>query len=563
MNWLIKSLIGLLLIGCNVLSCGGNKKNDNSKLGILALIATRTSGGSEDTTNDGLYQELSVTSGTSVTATYNATTSSIQGVSSAITTGTDNETKVEVSVVDSDGQEQTYLRNGDGSLTVNFTPTKTGTYRINFKNNSDKVVSLNNSGTTGGTINGSVASSNSKAKFKDIFLKAYVGFSPQCAQLNSSGSGNNTFTAASGSYFVQPFVFLGKVGSGKRVTEITTATITVSFGGKTLTLKRLSDMDVTMYNQPNNPSNSIPDSDTTNKIKYVKSFYQGFFGGAGEMYTLDTFNKSKGASCNTADTFALGATNPGQSTVTLKIVDTTNGLNEEFKIRPSATDSYLNFYTNSGTAFSNYDTCGYNNTTGEPYNYSTSASTCPKSFSSIDPPYGQLNSSLANDLSFPTRAFLFGYSTPKTYYSSLITNSTALSNGSLKSITIDGCLNNGGLASVQLSTTKKTYLPLKEFNVQKGDVIQLGTKLGSYTNLGNFYQGNVDLSGSVDLPVCIPSGGQSCPTYKTITINSKKCRVKVDSGIAIGNVSATWSSSSNNFIYPDSVGGGLSGVISE
>ena len=48
--------------------------------------------------------------------------------------------------------EQTYLRNGDGSLSVNFTPSKTGTYRINFKNNSDRPISLVNSGTTGGTV---------------------------------------------------------------------------------------------------------------------------------------------------------------------------------------------------------------------------------------------------------------------------------------------------------------------------------------------------------------------------------------------------------------------------
>lgn len=562
MNFIKLSFILFLIVGCGLFKTDDKDKKQNNNLLIVALASLNRAGISEDTTNDGFFQEVNLTSGTAFSANYNGVASSIQEYK-ALATGTDNETKLEISITDADGIEQTYQRNADGNITVNFTPSKTGTYRINFKNNADKAVSLNNSSTTGGTITSGVQNSNSSAKHKNIFFKAYIGFSPQCAQLNATGSGTNTFTATSGSYFVQPIVFLGKVESRKKVSEITTAKITISFGGKTLTLKKLSEMDVNAYNNPNNPNNSIPDSDLANKQKYVKTFYQGFFGGAGELYTLDTFNKSKGASCNVADTFALGATNPGQSIVTLAIEDSTNGINESFKIRPSATDSSLTFYSNSGTQFNNFDTCTYNSTTGEPFNSTVGSGACPKNFSSVDPPYGLLNQNLVADQSNPTRSFLYGYSIPKVYYNTIISNQVALNSGSMKSITIDSCLNNGGLSSVQLSTTKKTYLPFKEFNVTKGDVVQLGTKLGAYTRLNNFYQGNADLSGSVEVPVCIPSGSNACASFKTITVTSNKCRVKVDSGIAVGNVSATWNSSSNNFIYPDSVGSSLSGVISE
>ena len=87
-----------------------------------------------------------------------------------------------------------------------------------------------------------------------------------------------------------------------------------------------------------------------------------------------------------------------------------------------------------------------------------------------------------------------------------------------------------------------------------------------WSHLKNFYQGNADLSGSVDVPVCLPSNGQACPNFKTITINTTKCKVKVDSGVIVGAFSSspTWTSGDNNyFIYPDNLGGGLSARITE
>lgn len=547
-------IIGIgFLLNCNLFS---KKKEDDNKLGILAYLATRTSA-SEDTTNDGIYQDFSVTSGTTVNATYNASALSVQDLNLAITSGTDNNTKVEVSVVDPDGLEQSYFRNGDGAMTVNFTPTKTGTYRVNFKNNSERSVSINNSSVSGGTATSSAGRSNTNAKFKDIFLKAYVGLSTRCNTFNTQ------VTAASGSFYVQPIVFLGKIGTGKKVSDITTATIKLAYGGTTLTLQRLDDMNANLYDNPNNPSNSIPSSDKANKIKYIKSYYQSLFGAAGELYTIgDTFNKSTGSTCSSASTLPLGTSNFGNSVITMTLVDSANGINESFKIRPvvNAIDFSQYFKKSDGTAFNDFSTCSYDKTTG-------SSASCAKTFSLTDPPYVQLSSqALDTSVSAPTRLLFFGANYPKSYYTQLISNSVALSNGSMKSITIDGCLNNGGLNSVKLSATDKVYLPLREFNLAKDDISQLKFQPGTYTHLKDFYQGNADLSGSVDLPVCIPSTTQECPTYKTITVNSSKCRVKVDSGITVGAFSSspTWTTADTNYLlYPDNLGGGLSARITE
>ena len=66
-------------------------------------------------------------------------------------------------------------------------------------------------------------------------------------------------------------------------------------------------MNTNLYDNPNNPSNSIPSSDKANKIKYIKSYYQSLFGAAGELYTIgDTFNKSTGSTCSKQAHFLLG-----------------------------------------------------------------------------------------------------------------------------------------------------------------------------------------------------------------------------------------------------------------
>jgi hypothetical protein len=142
--------------------------------------------------------------------------------------------------------------------------------------------------------------------------------------------------------------------SNKKVTDISTATIKISYGATSITLQRLDEMNTNLYDNPNNPSNSIPSSDKTNKIKYIKSYYQSLFGAAGELYTIgDTFNKSTGSTCSTASTLPLGTSNFGNSIVTLSIVDSTNGVDESIKIRPvaSSIDFGQFFKKADGTTF--------------------------------------------------------------------------------------------------------------------------------------------------------------------------------------------------------------------
>ena len=75
-----------------------------------------------------------------------------------------------------------------------------------------------------------------------------------------------------------------------------------------------------------------------------------------------------------------------------------------------------------------------------------------------------------------------------------------------------------GLMGVKLSATEKIYIPLREFNLVKEDISQLKYIPGTYSHLKEFYQGNADLSGSVDLPVCIPS--ESGMSYLTRLLQS-------------------------------------------
>ncbi|MDZ4724617.1 MAG: hypothetical protein SH817_00565 [Leptospira sp.] len=542
----------LLNMACGIFD---KKENDDDLLKLLILgILSNTA----TSTNDGSFIEMDVTSGNSVTSNYNATAStSVQNNMRALATGTDNQTKVEVSVVDPDGMEQSYLRNGDGSLSVAFTPSKSGRYRINFKNNSDTNVNINHSSTTGSTVSGNVSNANQSAQFGSIFLKGYVGFSTRCNTFSSS------VTASTGNFFVQPIIFLGKIGSDKKVTDISSATIKISYNNKSITLQRLDEMNTNLYDNPNNPSNSIPSSDKTNKLKYVKSYYQSLFGAAGELYTIgDTFNKSTGTVCSSESTLPLGTSNFGNSIVTLSINDTALGINESFNIRPvtNGTDFGQYFKKSDGTSFSDFSTCSYNTTTG-------SSDACAKTFSLKDPPYLQLTSFTPETaVNAPTRLLFFGANLQKTFLTKLIENSSALTNGTMTSLTIDGCLNNGGINAVKIAASEKVYLPLKEFNLSIGDISKLKYIPGSYTHLKKFYQGNADLSGQVDLPVCIPANGQSCPSFKTISIKSEKCKVKVDSGIIVGAFSSSpsWTSGENNyFIYPDNLGGGLSARIVE
>ncbi|MCE9500033.1 MAG: hypothetical protein K8R21_05995 [Leptospira sp.] len=545
-RFLTFAILAALLFGSSNCFLFEKKKDNKNNLALLAILAAGS--GSSSNAGSVIYQDVNVTAGVPFTAIYNANSARyLEGSSFALATGTENQTKIEVSVQDDKGIEKNYRRNPDGSIVVSFTPEKTGTHRIAFKNNSEKNVSFKASGASGGTLVGDAKDSNDTAKFKNIALKAYVGFSRQCKTLSSS------VTASNGDFFVQPLVFLGKVDGEKKVTDITTAVITLSFGGKTLTLSRLADLPVSAYDNPNNPSNSIPSSDKTNKLKFVKTFYQGYFAAAGEFYTLNTFSKSTGADCSTSNTFSLGESDPGSQVVTMKIVDAANGLDETFTIKPSVSASF-SIYTKADTKLTSWTQCTYNKVTGEYSTYNVQGENVCKEFSLSDPPYLKLDSQVASQTSAPTRILYYGYSNPKDYYTQLIKNAPDIAGDKNPTLTLTGCLNNGGINGVSMSTTDKMYIPLREFNSQGADVIQLSSRPGSFTSLKDFYQGNVNVSGSINVPSCVPQNGQECPVYKTVKIDIKKCNYKADSSISVGALN-------DSFIYPDSFS--FSGVITE
>jgi hypothetical protein len=141
----------------------------------------------------------------------------------------------------------------------------------------------------------------------------------------------------------------------------------------------------------------------------------------------------------------------------------------------------------------------------------------------------------------PTRIMFYGYSQPKSTISTLASNAANFTAGKGGTINVPGCLNNGGLTAVPIST-QKTYIPLPEFNAGAGDVIALNHKSGTYTALTDYYQGNVQTAGQITMPTCVPTNG-AC-NWQMVPFNSGKCSIESDSGISTISVG-------NDFIYPE------------
>jgi hypothetical protein len=93
-------------------------------------------------------------------------------------------------------------------------------------------------------------------------------------------------------------------------------------------------------------------------------------------------------------------------------------------------------------------------------------------------------------------------------------------------------------------TKGKSTMPLAEFNAKKDDIINLARRPGSYAALTDFYQGNIDASGTIRYPACFPKDGDSCHYFKVIDLTVKSCKIKADSSI-------TTTSVSDSFIYPE------------
>ncbi|HYX37800.1 MAG TPA: emp24/gp25L/p24 family protein [Oligoflexus sp.] len=456
-----------------------------------------------------------------------------------------NEQAFEVSVVNAAGEEKVYTRQAAGESGVSFTAEEEGAYTVLIKNNSSTdaemvVTEASGVATDEGLIN---ATSAGTGTHKDIVLKAVITFARQCKVYVNNGASTQTYTAPEGSYYIQPFVFLGQVNSEtKQVTPISTAQITVSSGTTSMTLKKLADFDLGVFREHGALTKD-------QHVVYTRNFYSGYFGAAGELYTTDTFRF--GGDCASAPTFAA-PTDVGTADIQLRIQDASlsPALDASHPIRPTISTAFT-MYEKEGQKLDNWDPCTYDAFTAIPYNYNDATQPCRK-LSILDAPYITLDYLLPSEASAdsltkasdPTRILFYGHSFARSFKKAIIDNQEAL-RGDLSTLSLDRCVNNGGMHAVPLGVNK-TYLPLGEFNTQSGDLIQLARKTGSYTALTDFYQGNVSLDGSVDYAACIPNSGtqSSCDEYKVIAVEVTGCRIKADSGISASSIS-------DSFIYPE------------
>lgn len=404
------AMLALLAVGSG--GCGtwvGNpntkKDDDPSKNG--AMVASL---------GDVILQKVNAKSGSSLSFKFNLSNTSLllgedaQGNGGDGTlglAGTDFEqsstsvSAFEISVYDQNGKELKYSRSDAAGASTTVTTEGDGDFYVGIKSNASQAVTVGNVDVTGAESANAPekASDRAGAKFKSIALKAVVSFARTCRQTSADGNSSTDYKAGTNEYFVQPFVFLGKVSDDKKVSPISTATIKIKLGSAELSLKKLADIN---YDNFREYSALTKDQ----HVVFTRNFYQGYFGGAGEMYTVEYFNKGKKGGCESATKFALGS-DPGTKELDMTVVDPDNGLNETFKIRPNLQPA-LSIYLGDGSKLSDYTQCTYNRASGEPTTYNGSATAC-KEFSAKTPPYVTLDYKLPSEtgegskVSDPTR----------------------------------------------------------------------------------------------------------------------------------------------------------------
>lgn len=461
----------------------------------------------------------------------------------------ESEGNFEVSIVNNEGVEKVYSRISGDKSESEFVPSEDGEILIAVKNNSKDEVVFDPSQIEGGSVLEVENASTAVGAHKDIALKSVVVFARNCKQQKVDGSGVDVFNAPAGEYYVQPFVFLGKVKSDKSVERIESATLKVTAGDKAVELKTLSALSLANFKEHSSLSKE-------EHIEYTRAFYQSYLGGAGELYTVDTFQKK--GDCKNAVTLPIDA-DPAKSQLALEIVDESLAIDESIKLRPSVSTAF-SMYETEGVKLQDYTQCTYNRLTAEPMTYNGEAGVC-KEFSFSKPPYvtldylmpSQIKSNNLSPESDPTRILYYGVSSPKTWLKTIVENSAEFASGKTSDINLEGCMYNGGLVSLPISS-EQTTLPLREFNAKEDDVIMLSQRTGSHTALLDFYQGNVVLSGKVKVPTCIPSKTESCAAFKLLTVSYGNCEYKADSGVSVTSIS-------DDFIFPDAFR--MSGVVKE
>lgn len=517
-----KILLLLPLLGCGSWAGNGDRDKDKEDADRTLLAG------------DVLYHKLKVPAGGSLTASYTH-------VSTALRLSGDAQS-FEVSVIAPDGKEIAYDRQGGDTLSVNTTVADAGEYVIAIKNNADQTIELNNEDVSGADEDKGLVKALDDGSHNTISLKAVIALARQCKQYADGGNSTSTRTAPEGEFFVQPFVFMGTVDlETRKVTPITDATITISSGSSSMTLSRLDDFDLSVFRE----NGSLTKAE---HVDYTRSFYQGYFGAAGEFYTVDTFRF--GGDCLEMPTFKLAA-NPGETELKLNVTSSAGDIEESFALRPTVSTAF-SLYTGAGQKLDNWDPCTYDAFTAEPKNYNKPTEPC-RELDPQDPPYVTLDYLLPSAqypdqytaASDPTRILYYGHSLSRAFKKAILENETALRDGSIDSLTLESCMNNGGIHSVAISKDP-SYLPLKEFNMAAGDLIQLNRKTGSYTALTQYFQGNADVSGTIHYPACIPDSAtqESCKEFRVLAVNTSSCRIKADSGVFVTSLH-------DSFIYPE------------
>lgn len=535
----------MMILGlCLNAACGswvGNGKKDDEKKdeGNSGNGATLLAGGV-------LYHKVQLSSGATLTSSYKSSSASLRLLA--------DEQPFEVSILKADGQEVAYQRDGLEGLEVSQEVSEAGTYTVVIKNNGSESITLEQDSVAGVDEDKGLSGAldDADAVFKEYSLKAVVALGRECKQYADGGNSTSVRTAPDGEFFVQPFVFLAKVDlNTRKVERVSGADIRVVSGDRSMPLKMLSDFDLSVFRE----SGSLTKDE---HVAYTRSFYQGYFGAAGEFYTVDTFRF--GGDCAAMPTFPMDS-DLGLSDLQLKVTAADLGIDETIALRPTASTAFT-MYESADVKLDNWDPCTYDAFTAEPINYNFPEKTC-RELSVSNPPYVTLADQMPSESnpdvytkeSDPTRILYYGHSLSRSFKEAVLENQAALRDGSLTGIQLDRCLNNGGIQSVAIGS-EASYLPLDEFNAKNGDLIQLAFKTGSYTSLTRFYQGNADVSGSIQYPACIPNSEAqtSCDDYKVLTVEIENCSVKADSGVFVTSLQ-------DSFIYPEYYG--LTGSVKE
>lgn len=454
--------------------------------------------------------------------------------------GDDNGTAIEVSVANGSSLEEAFKRYGSDEIDLEFDPEESGDHLVWVRNNSTEELVIDQLAQDGAASVGDVAiaSEREDAPYKNIVVKGVVALARECKDTSEDGNSTVTTEAPEGHVFVQPFVFIGEVQSDGSVVDVTDADVSVTGETEVQSLSRLDDMPFRAYRELSGLSED-------QHLKYTKMFYRAYFGGAGELYTVDTFRRY--GDCGAMVPLAL-VDDYGETILDLRVKVARLDIDLREPLRATASTAFSTYFDDE--RMTDWTQCTYDAVTGEPETYNGDAAAC-KDLSLKAPPSIRLDYKLPSasgegawtEASDPTRGLFYGFGRARRWVEGVLDAAEDLRSDTTSTLALDGCAHIGGLHASPLDP-EGTPFALQELRVQEGDIVNLARKTGSYTVLADFYQGDVDADLEFEYPTCIPDGDESCADYKVVKVVPKGCRIKADSGVSVTSVS-------DSMIYPD------------